>query len=120
MYLNTSLSKEEVTEMLKLLSYDPKPNYLIAFPVSIDDREEIQAIGATRYSDDSYGIFALPDFTIFNSQQGWLITDNEIAVSEWGSGEVINNIQGYTIGGENYKITSLFSSTPFEQGFPTR
>ena len=107
-YLNINLPKEEVTEILKRLSYTNKNNILLVCPVT---EANSLAIAAVKYSNDDYGIVASPDTLLFESTHGWLITESEIPTL--AIGDAVTNLSGYNVGYENYKITSLFSSTPF-------
>ena len=116
-YINTSLSKEELYSLFDSLTFvevesDGKMYYMLA---SVTDSQEIFI--AVQKTDTSY-VFMVQGtnymFGFDESMGGWFnaIGENIPNVVEI-NGEVMASMETISIGTENDKITSLFSTTPF-------
>ena len=112
-YVNTNLSVEEITDMISQLNYLEIADQGLYYVLMNSDATI--SIGIEKILSTSlYNInvaFNGDRVTVWSSDNGFNTTENSLSVNT----EVIDNYSGIpvVIGGENDKLSSLFSTTPF-------
>ena len=118
-YFNTNLTNKEIDKLLSELDYVDMEGMLTNFLLCSSNGEVV--VYAVKVISDGivigYSITAVSGAvigTIFSSDGGWGEFNNPSVINS----EVLSEMEGTPIGTQNELLSSLFSTTPFEENKP--